>query len=234
MRHLASLLVAGAALVPLPAGAALLGISLQPVSICVLSDCADPWLEVDYLQRIWAQADVHVEVLAPYATSALDVEIDAQGEAAPLDVLQQFVAWQRLEGISAGTAYIGLTGRMSGGTRGLGYVNVPGFALMPFGLVEASADRFGTATVAHELGHILGAHHGDDRSLMASSISAWSFTDPDYLPQLNAETVREVRKSPFLRPVEDALPVPLPSSAPALVLALMSLLFACRRKKAGN
>ena len=231
MRHLASLLLAGIVATPVQAVAAVLGVALQPVSLCLASSCADPGLEVEYLQRIWAQADIEVEVLAPYPAQLTGIGTNARGQAAALDVLQSFAAWQRREGVSDGTAYVGLTGPLAGSTRGLGFRNAPGFALMPFAIAEAAPGRFGTGTAAHELGHVLGARHLDDRSLMAALLPRRPFLDPGYLPPLAPETIREARESPLLAPV--ALPVPLPATAPALALAFGLLLFSRLRARPG-
>lgn len=233
MRHLAALLLAGAVWAPFPAGAAVLGLTLQPVGLCTLSGCADPALEVDYLQRIWAQADIRIDVLAPYSASLPDVATTAEGEAAALDMLQAFAAWQRHQGVAPETAYVGLAGPLTGSTRGMGYVNAAGFASAPFAIAEAAPGRFGTGTAAHELGHILGAHHLDGRWLMSPSLPRRPFLDPAYLPPLDPETVRVARTSPLLVPVEEALPVPLPATAPALVLALAALVLAGLRKRVG-
>lgn len=221
---------------PIPAMAAVVQVDLQPVSVCTESGCARPVLKKTYLRRIWAQAGVRVRVLAPISSDLLDIETDAAGELDVTDALYDFAFWHMDEVGRARTAYMGFTAPLSGRTLGMAFVNEPGLTLFPYGIAESLGGRYGAAVVAHELGHILGAHHDSGTSLMSPVLSRSDYDDPDFLPALDDGIFRIVRESPLLTSGQAAtapVVLPLPSAAPALLGAIVLLAWAGRSRRSG-
>lgn len=231
MRHLVFAL---ALLVPLQAPAATLRLDLQPVSICSQRACPEVAYGRYYLDRIMAQAGIGVRHLASYETDPLPMTRTARGELDPESALFSFAGWQSRRGERPGTVYMGFTPELAGATVGIAFVNPPDIAGWPFGLVEPRSGRRYTSTIiAHEIGHILGAPHTEDATLMSPYLSPLPYDrDPGYLPPIGADTAAVLRGSPLLQRASgdgrvtaetsiEIAPVPAP---PAAVLLLGGIL----------
>lgn len=231
------LLFALALAFPFPAAAAVVQVDLQPVSVCTEAGCARPSFRKRYLKRIWAQVGIGINILSPISSDVLDIATDAHGELDATDALYDFAFWHMDESGRAGTAYMGFTAPLAGRTLGMAFVNEPSLTLFPYGIAESLGGRYGAAVVAHELGHILGAHHDSGTSLMSPVLTRSDYDDPYFLPAIDSEIFRTIRDSPLLTSRQAlAVPVaiPLPSAAPALLGALVLLVWTTRSKRRGT
>ena len=216
----------------LPGPAAASTIAVQPVRVCTADGCPSVTFDPVYLKRVWAQADVDIRIRKPRRSALLDIDRDAAGELDAMDALYDYAFWQMDHEVLPNTAYIGFTGPLSGRTIGMGFVNGPGLTLFPYGIAEDVGGRYGAAVVAHELGHVLGASHDSGVSLMAPTLRASDFADPDYLPTITPYVFDATDESPLLGETETLAmaPIPLPATASSLAGALALLAWAARRR----
>ncbi|MEP4198788.1 MAG: hypothetical protein ABJL99_24445 [Aliishimia sp.] len=243
-----------------PAQAATQSFNLQLVSLCEgAAVCEEPGVDFGYLQSIYSQIDVVVNVLSTVIDNTLILERDSSGNIIPsqtnvngqliggalLQFTQSFVqtsAAGSFFDIDANTIYMGITGDLLSPTLGVAFVDAP---VVPFGIVEntaaliggsAAAERFTTAVLAHEIGHVLGGEHEDAvlvTDLLQASVNQSFFTNETYLPTFSTVNANQIIDSDllFLTPVQA---VPLPASFPVLFggFALLAGLRARRTSRA--
>ena len=232
-----------------PAHAATQGFNLQLVTICEgAATCAAPGIDIGYLQSIYTQIDIDVNVFSTIVDNDLVLERDGDGKIIPArtdengqlfgGALQQFTdSFDLVPGpgvlfdIAPNTIYMGITGDLLEPTLGVAFVDAP---TAPFGIVENTSvlqggggaiERFTTAVLAHEVGHVLGGEHElavASTNLMRATINQANFNDANFIPDFSAANAAEIASSEllFLSPV---MPVPLPSTLPTLLGGVLLL-----------
>lgn len=232
-----------------PAHAASQGFNLQLVTLCEgAATCDAPGIDVGFLQSIYTQIDINVNVLSTIVDNDLILQRNGDGLIIPAETnssgqltggaLFQFTdSFSQIPGsfgpfaIDPNTIYMGFTGDLAPPTLGVAFVDAPG---APFGIVENTSslqgggdavERFTTAVLAHEIGHVLGGEHElavAATDLMRATISQANFNDANFVPTFSAANANAITSSDllFLSPVT---PVPLPAMLPALLGGLLLL-----------
>ena len=240
-----------------PAQAASQGFNLQLVSLCEgVALCDPPGIDVGYLQSIYTQIDVQVNVLSTIIDNDLILERDGGGKIIPTltdgdgrligGALRQFTdSFDTNPGpgvsydIDPNTIYMGITGDLLEPTLGVAFVDAP---TAPFGIVQNTSvldgggdavTRFTTAVLAHEIGHVLGGEHEaatSSTNLMRATINRANFNDANFIPDFSSANATEITASEllFLSPVTA---VPLPATLPALLGGIL-LMAGLRRRRA--
>lgn len=242
-----------------PVQAATLTFDLQPVALCENAVvCNAPDVDYGYLQTIYSQVDIVVNVLSTIFDTGLILDRNAGGEiiATETDIngfltggaLRQFTDSFELASpspfpvydVDPNTIYMGFTGDLAPPTLGVAWEDS---AFLPFGIVENTAGIFGggdsavrltTAVLAHEIGHVLGGRHEDalaGTDLMRATINPAFFGDANNVPTFSAANSTEIRASLLLQAAPVAA-VPLPASLPALLSGVFLLAGLRRRRTA--
>ena len=230
-----------------PAQAVTQGFNLQLVTLCEgAATCNAPGVNTDYLQSIYTQLDINVNILSTFIDNDLMLERNLDGKiiASTTDAqgrliggaLRQFTdSFDLIPGpgtlfdIAPNTVYMGFTGDLLEPTLGVAFLDAP---FSPFGIVENTSvldgggdavERFTTAVLAHEVGHILGGEHeatDSSTNLMRATINRNSFDDANFIPDFSAANAAAITSSDllFLSPVSA---VPLPATLPALLGGLL-------------
>ena len=238
-----------------PAQAATQGFNLQLVTLCEgAATCDAPGIDVDYLQSIYTQIDIEVNVLSTIVDNDLilqrngdgliiSAEANSSGQLTGGALLQFTESFSLVPGsfgpfnIDPNTIYMGITGDLAPPTLGVAFVDAPG---APFGIVENTTvldgggdavERFTTAVLAHEIGHVLGGEHElatEATNLMRATINRANFNDANFVPDFADANANAITSSDllFLSPVTA---IPLPATLPALLGGLL-VLVALRRR----
>jgi hypothetical protein len=203
--------------------------NLLPVELCDTGPgggCYTPNLDKAQLEASYADIGVALTVLdtisRAFAFNFTNGEID------PFETLPDF----RVSGIFPGvhTVILGFTPRMIGPTVGLAYLlegpNYSGIQPFQFGIIEAEgrSQAFQTAVTSHEIGHLLGATHDDSvpRTLMNSTVQSNNLST-----EFSTASAQVMLNSPILEPIAA---IPLPASASFMLVAMVAL-FAARRRR---
>ena len=227
---------------------------LQPVTICETGHpetCLSPGFDASYLQSIYAQLDISVNVLPTSEITTLALLRDGSGDIDPIGPANDGAVFQfRSELIAStdpNTIYMGYTGELIGNTLGVAFVDAP---FSPFGVVEnffaidddagliapgdeAQTERMATAVLAHEIGHVLGGEHENTVSgnLMFPTISFSSFASAAFIPSFSVANAAEIIASPILAAVSA---VPVQGGLPALMLCFGMLALLRRRRRTSS
>lgn len=217
--------------------------NLQLVSLCEgAALCDPPGIDVGYLQSIYTQIDINVNVLSTIVDNDLilqrnddsliiPTETNSSGQLTGGALFQFTESFSLIPGsfgpfaIDPNTVYMGFTGDLAPPTLGVAFVDAP---TAPFGIVENTSvlegggdavERFTTAVLAHEIGHVLGGEHElatSNTNLMRATINRANFNDANFVPDFSEANAAEITASEllFLSPVTA---IPLPATLPALL-----------------
>lgn len=248
-RHiLAALGMLASAAVTAPVQAASQGFNLQLVTLCEgAATCSAPGIDIGYLQSIYTQIDINVNVLSTIVDNDLILDRNGDGKIIPATTdsngqliggaLDQFTESFNVSAgsfpifdIDPNTVYMGFTGDLLEPTLGVAFVDT---SFSPFGIVENTSvlqggtggaiERFTTAVLAHEIGHVLGGEHEaatSSTNLMRATINQSNFNVAGFIPDFSAANAAEITSSALLfqSPVTA---VPLPATLPALLGGLL-------------
>lgn len=231
-----------------PAQAVSQGFNLQLVTLCEgAATCSAPGIDEGYLQSIYTQLDININVLSTIIDNDLILERNGDGKIIPATTssngqltggaLKQFTySFDVSAGsfpifdIDPNTIYMGFTGDLLEPTLGIAFVDT---SFSPFGIVENTSvlqggsggaiERFTTAVLAHEIGHVLGGEHEaatSSTNLMRATINQGNFNTASFIPDFSAANAAEIISSAllFASPVTT---VPLPATLPALLGGLL-------------
>lgn len=216
----------------LPASASVMSVNLQPVSLCggdfVDDSCGKVTIDEDYLNEIYGQIDIKMNVLDPFAVLGFPFVSDSSGDINPNLALATF-GLQFEPFIVPNTIYVAFLGDLTGNTVGLAYLDAETF---PFAIVQDTFSlQVGTQITAHEVGHVMGGEHEDaDRAtqLMFPQLNLSIADQPGYVPGISDKNAATIRSSGLLVPVQT---IPVPPALPLLASGALALL-AIRRRRA--
>lgn len=204
---------------------------LQPIRICESGACQDPLFDNAYLNAIFNQIDIGVNVLPTEELTTADFARNTDGDILAGPAIFSFANQRFGLGIDPNTVYMGFTDELESTVLGIAFEDAPFF---PFGLVEnfAALDnptngaliRGVTSVLAHEIGHVLGGDHAlsSPGTLMEPFINLSLFNDPNFILPFSQANTATIIDSPLLREASVSA-VPVPAALPLMILALISI-----------